>query len=84
MGTVLVDRYRLICQNCGVDTEFMIGAGRGDYDAVREARRIHALESAPRECQSDDKYLTVTKLEVGASAPPTQEPTSPTDPARDP
>ena len=78
MGTVLVDRYRLICQNCGVDTEFMIGAGRGDYDAVREARRIHALESAPRECQSDDKYLTVTKLEVNCvvvSAPPTQEPT---------
>jgi hypothetical protein len=68
MGTVLVDRYRVICENCGYDSEFMIGAGRGDYDAVHEARRIHANvnESQERQCPTD-RFLMVTKLEKSAS-----------------
>ena len=66
MSTVLVDRYRVVCENCGMDQEFMVGAGRGDVDAVKEAYRIHAAEMRnARKCPNEN-YLTVMKLEVNS------------------
>lgn len=68
MSTVLVDRYRVTCSNCGFDHEFMVSAGRGDYFAVKDAERLHEREARACEC---DLALTVTKLEVGAMTPTT-------------
>lgn len=67
MGTVLIDRYRVICPLCSYDHEFMVGAGMGDYHAVEVARRIHAQST--RGCQ-DDSHLTVIKLAVQEIPPP--------------
>lgn len=66
MSTVLVDRYRAVCSNCGFDSEFMVGAGRGDFFAVKDAESLHKREG--RQCDSD-LHLTVTKVEVGAMTP---------------
>jgi len=68
MSTVLVDRYRLVCPHCGLDTPFMVGAGVGDIHAVQEAWRIHDSLGPWRACP-DDSDIIVSKLEVGASPP---------------
>ena len=64
MSTVLVDRYRVVCANCGFDREFTVAAGRGDFFAVQDAERLHEREA--RTCDSEI-HLTVTKLAVDAA-----------------
>ena len=61
MSTVLVDRYRVTCSNCGFDQEFIVGAGRGDLFAVKDAERFHAQGALHCDSEID---LTVTKREV--------------------
>lgn len=62
MGTVLVDRYRVVCQRCNYDAEFMIGGGMGDYEAVKRARGLHQFNAADqRQCPDADE-IVVMKL----------------------
>ena len=60
-STVLVDRYQVTCSNCGFDDEFMVGAGRGDFFAVKDAESLHNREARTCDC---DLALTVTKIVV--------------------
>ncbi len=42
MGTVFIERYRVMCPGCGFEKTFMIGGGMGSIHAVKVASRLHA------------------------------------------
>jgi hypothetical protein len=70
MATVLIDRYEVKCSICGWHTEFMVGAGMGDFHAVERANALHS-QQVSRLCKSD---LTVVKLaKQEAMTPPHPE-----------
>lgn len=68
MTTVAVKLYRVICENCGYDVEFCIGAHPCYVDAVGVARWLHVTqdESQRRLCP-DDHYLTVSLIDRNSS-----------------
>lgn len=59
MGTVLVDRYRLICLECSYEREFMVGADAGSLDAEKRAVELHAAEQQRRQTNCPGEFLSV-------------------------
>lgn len=60
MSTVLVDRYRVQCRRCGLDEDFIVGAGLGDLRAVSRGEIIHGQHAADRECDGTHQDLTIS------------------------